>query len=256
MTRLPRIAVLTCLTPHAWIAINALAERFGPIDILNEQRQNKWTLIRIRAKRQGVLTVAGQIAYLMLQKLIDKRQQARIAEIVSELELNPRPNPACSIYEIGSVNSLASRAALAMVKPDVVVVFGTRIIGKETLASIAVPVINSHAGWNPAYRGQAGGYWALANGDAEHAGVTVHLVDQGVDTGAILYQERFQASVADSFSTYFYLQAGVARPLLVRAVEDAIDGRLSPRSSDLDSRQYYHPTIWGYLWTGLSRGVW
>ena len=256
MTKHPRIAVLTCLTPHAWIAINALVERFGPVDILNEQRLNKWTLIRIRAKRQGLVTVFGQIAYVMLQKLIDKRQRARIDEIVGELELNPRPNPACAIYEIGSVNSLACRAALAMVKPDVVVVFGTRIIGRETLESIAVPVINSHAGWNPAYRGQAGGYWALANSDAEHAGITIHLVDQGVDTGAILYQERFHASPADSFSTYFYLQAGVARPLLLQAVEDALNGRLSPRSSDLDSRQYYHPTIWGYVWTGFSRGVW
>ena len=159
MTNPPRIAVLTCLTPHAWIAINALTGRFGCVGILNEQRQSKWALVRKRAKRQGMATVLGQVAYVMLQKLIDRRQKSRIDEIVRAMELNPEVNPACIIYEIGSVNSMACRAALAIMKPDVVVVLGTRIIGRQTLEAISVPVINSHAGWNPAYRGQAGGYW-------------------------------------------------------------------------------------------------
>lgn len=256
MTNPPRIAVLTCLTPHAWIAINGLVQRFGPVDILSEDRQGKWALIRSRARRQGVLTVIGQIAFALTQKILSRRQGPRIAEIIRGNDLNCEPNPACRRYGIGSVNAMACRAALAMLKPDVVVVLGTRIIGKETLAAIAVPVINSHAGWNPAYRGQAGGYWALANGDRDHAGVTVHLVDAGVDTGGILYQDRFQPSKADSYSTYFYLQAGASRPLLVKAVEDAVNGRLSVQASSLMSRQYFLPTLWGYLWTGCTRGVW
>ena len=60
---------------------------------------------------------------------------------------------------------MACRAALAMLKPDVVLVIGTRIIGKQTLAGINVPVVNFHSGINPNYRGQAGGYWALASGE-------------------------------------------------------------------------------------------
>lgn len=256
MTGHPRIAVLTCLTPHAWIAINGLVERFGPVHVLSEERQSKLALIRIRAKRQGLLTVAGQIAFVLVQKFFDRRQQTRIEAIVRENELDCEPNPGCQRYDIGSVNSLACRAALAMIKPDVVVVLGTRIINRETLRSISVPVINSHAGWNPAYRGQAGGYWALARGDPQHAGVTVHLVDEGVDTGGILYQERFEPTKADSFSTYFYLQAGVARPLLVEAVEDAVQNRLAVQATSLASRQFYHPTLWGYLWTAATRGVW
>lgn len=256
MTGNPKIAVLTCWTPHAWIAINGLVERFGPVDILSEERQSKWTLIRNRAKRLGWLTVAGQIAFVIVLKFLDRRQQARIDAIVRENQLDCEPNPDCQRYDIGSVNSLACRAALAMIRPDVVVVLGTRIIGRETLRSIAVPVINSHAGWNPAYRGQAGGYWALASGDPEHAGVTVHLVDEGVDTGGVLYQERFEPTKEDSFTTYFYLQAGVARPLLVKAVEDALQNRLAVQSTSLMSRQFYHPTLWGYLWTAATRGVW
>jgi folate-dependent phosphoribosylglycinamide formyltransferase PurN len=256
MTPKFRIAVLTVPSPQSWIAINAVVERFGPVAVLAEARMGKGELIAKRVKRQGVVTVAGQIGYVMLQKLIDRRQRGRVDEIVREMQLNTEPNPACEIFEIGSVNSMACRAALAMIRPEAVLVIGTRIIGRETLAAIDVPVINSHAGWNPKYRGQAGGYWALAKGDPDHAGVTVHLVDEGVDTGDILYQEKFTATAKDSFSTCYYLQAGVSRPLVVKALEDALSGSLKPYRNNLPSQQFYHPTLWGYLWTALSKGVW
>jgi methionyl-tRNA formyltransferase len=226
------------------------------VAVLAEARMGKGELIAKRVKRQGVVTVAGQIGYVMLQKLIDRRQRGRVDEIIREMQLNTEPNPACEIFEIGSVNSMACRAALAMIRPEAVLVIGTRIIGRETLAAIDVPVINSHAGWNPKYRGQAGGYWALAKGDPDHAGVTVHLVDEGVDTGDILYQEKFTATAKDSFSTYYYLQAGVSRPLVVKSLEDALSGSLKPYRNNLPSQQFYHPTLWGYLWTALSKGVW
>ncbi len=60
---------------------------------------------------------------------------------------------------------------------------------RATLAAIDAPFINYHAGINPKYRGQHPGYWALASDDAENAGVTIHLVDEGVDTGSVLYQD-------------------------------------------------------------------
>jgi methionyl-tRNA formyltransferase len=72
--------------------------------------------------------------------------------------------------DIGSVNSAACREALSELRPDLVVVYGTRIIKRDTLASVAVPFINYHAGVNPKYRGQNGAYWARSNADPDHAG--------------------------------------------------------------------------------------
>jgi folate-dependent phosphoribosylglycinamide formyltransferase PurN len=253
---MPRIAVLTCPTPHAWIVINALVERFGPVTVLNEERQSRRDLIRKRMRRQGVIPVLGQIAFVMFQKVIEDRAKPRIDEIVREHELDPAPNAACNILPVRSVNSTACRAALAMIKPDVVLVIGTRIIGRETLAAIDAPLINYHAGINPKYRGQAGGYWALARGDPENAGVTLHLVDKGVDTGAILYQARFSPALRDNFATYYYLQAAAARPLAVKAIDDALSDRLEVENVDLPSQQFHHPTIWFYLWTAWRKGVW
>lgn len=258
MAKANTIAVLTCPVPESWIVINALAGRFGAenVHVLAEQRVSRRALILKRMRKRGIVTVLGQIGFVLLQKVIDRRQRGRYAELVSQMDLQTGANPTCPLYPVGSVNSMAARAALAMVRPDVVVVIGTRIIGRATLGAIDVPVINVHGGWNPLYRGQAGGYWALAKGDPEHAGITIHLVDPGVDTGAILYQERFTPTRADSFGTYFYIQSGIARAPLVRAVEDALNGALRTVTNGLPSAEHFHPTLWGYLWTALRRGVW
>jgi len=71
-----------------------------------------------------------------------------------------------------------------------VAVYGTRILKPVTLKCASAPFINYHAGINPKYRGQHPGYWPLAQGDEENAGVTVHLVDEGVDMGSVLYQAQ------------------------------------------------------------------
>lgn len=251
-----RITVLTVPSPQSWIIITALVRHFGPVTIIAEERESKLALIRKRVRRQGVIAVLGQIGFVLFQKLLARRSARRIDAIVSERGLEPEPNAACQLLPVSSVNSMACRAALAMLKPDVVLVIGTRIIGKETLRSITVPVINFHSGITPKYRGQAGGYWALASGDAENAGVTVHLVDDGVDTGEVLYQARFDATPRDNFLTYFYIQAAVARPLVIKALEDALAGQLRPSEVKLPSQQFYHPTLWFYLWTAWSKGVW
>jgi folate-dependent phosphoribosylglycinamide formyltransferase PurN len=256
MSAANQIVVLTVPSPPSWVLVNAVVERFGPVTILAEEREPKRDLIRRRMRQQGVMTVIGQIGFVLLQKFIEKRAQGRIAEIVSTMKLNVNAPGGCEIIPVRSVNSMACRAALAMLAPKAVLVIGTRMIGKETLAAIKVPIINSHAGWNPKYRGQAGGYWAMAYEDAEHAGVTVHLVDQGVDTGDILYHDRFAATPADSFPTYFYIQAGVARFLVIKALEDALAGTLKPFRGEPPSNQFFHPTLWGYLWTAWRKGVW
>lgn len=250
------IAAITNGSPHSWIILNALAERFGPITVLTEEKEPRSEQFRRRFRRHGFVTVAGQVGFLFLHQVIARASRARIRAIIDEHGLDPAPNPACEVVRVDSVNSQACRDALARLQPEVVIVFGTRIIGKETLSAIQVPLMNLHSGITPKYRGQAGGYWALASGDPDHAGVTVHLVDAGVDTGDVIYQARFEPGRRDNFATYFYLQAAAFRSIAVRAVEDALRGDLKPFRPSLPSVLWHHPTLWAYLTRGLQVGIW
>jgi hypothetical protein len=250
-----RITVVTVPSPQSWIIINELVKHFGQVSIIAEEREGGLAQVIRHVRRLGPITALGQAGFVLLQKLIAPRSRRRVEAIIAANEINPEPQ-GCEILPVSTVNSMACRAALAMLKPEVVLVMGTRIIGKETLSSLRVPVINFHSGINPKYRGQAGGYWALARGDPENAGVTVHLVDEGVDTGPILYQARFEATQEDGFITYFYLQAALGRALVIKALEDALSGRLRPVEVISPSQQFYHPTLWFYLWTAWTKGVW
>lgn len=41
-----------------------------------------------------------------------------------------------------------------------------------------------------------------------------------------------------------------------RRCQDALAGRLETHQSVGESKQWFHPTIWSYLWTGTTKGIW
>lgn len=252
-----RVVLLTAGGAMGWSVANALARQLGqPITMLTEETEAKHVAIRRRARLRGKLYVLGQIATFVPFRLLSRLSRARRREICSTYGLDPTPGPMVTAHAITSVNGEDCRAILTALAPQVVAVYGTRIIRAPTLRCVSAPFINYHAGINPKYRGQDPGYWALVNGDRDNAGVTIHLVDTGVDTGAVLYQSPVDFTPADNITTYQWLQMGVAIPLFARAIEDALAGRLAPRINELPSMQWFPPTLWSYAWNGVTRGVW
>ena len=128
-------------------------------------------------------------------------------------------------------------------------------ISKKTLNCINATFINTHAGITPNYRGVHGAYWALANNDIDNCGVTVHLVDTGIDTGGILYQENIKITKQDNFTTYTYLQIAEGIKLMKKALNDIIKNNISIVKKQSDSKLWSHPTIWKYLITRITKGI-
>jgi methionyl-tRNA formyltransferase len=78
--------------------------------------------------------------------------------------------------------------ALAAYQPDLLVIYGFNwILPAAVFRLPRLGTINIHRSLLPRYRGAAPVLWAIRNGDPE-IGVTVHRVDDGVDTGPILAQ--------------------------------------------------------------------
>jgi methionyl-tRNA formyltransferase len=68
----------------------------------------------------------------------------------------------------------------------------------------ALKTINCHAGKLPFYRGRNILNWALIN-DEKEFGITVHYVDEGIDTGDIILQRCYPISDEDDYSTLLEL---------------------------------------------------
>ncbi len=180
------IDVVTEGGPHVWAIVNAVTDRLGPVTVVLETPESKAQLLRRRSRRLGWFDVAGQVGTMALTRLGKRFLAGRAEKIVAENGLETAPRAGAAIVQVPSANSPEFLQAIEAAAPKVVLLAGCRMLSRKTLAAIPCPVINYHAGITPKYRGMNGGYWALASGDAENFGATVHLVDAGVDTGAVL----------------------------------------------------------------------
>lgn len=82
-----------------------------------------------------------------------------------------------------------SEDAIPDVRYDLVVSFGYRhLIRQSQIERIGCPIINLHISYLPYNRGAHPNFWSFFDGTP--AGVTIHLIDEGIDTGPILFQER------------------------------------------------------------------
>lgn len=250
------ILVVTAGGRNPQILINALAERFADVSVLEEQPESKKLFLKRRAKKLGYLTAAGQFATMAASKFGKRFTEKRAEEIIRDYGVSDAPNGKVPVTRVDSINSPEAMTHIARLQPAVVFLVSCRMLTAATLSTIACPVINFHAGINPQYRGLMGGYWARVRNDLDNFGSTVHLVDTGVDTGGTLYQQRLTPAKNDTLHTYPLLQTAAATGIAIRAVDDAIAGRLVAQTGNFPSRQWYHPPIWTWAWNGVVKGIW
>ena len=91
--------------------------------------------------------------------------------------------------------------------------------------------INVHGSLLPRYRGAAPIQWALLNGEKE-TGVTIMQMDEGVDTGDILLQEKLAIGPDDTAGSLSVRLAGLGGEALGRAIDLLRTGKLHPRKQD------------------------
>ncbi len=252
-----RVVLLAQQGDSSAIVFNALCREFEIAAVLLEPEVPKRVLLQRRVKKLGLGTVLGQVAFRSLVvPPLARASRSRIREICEQHGLDRSPIPERLVQRVPSVNSEPARDALRALAPQIVVVNGTRIIGKDTLDCVSARFVNTHAGITPLYRGVHGGYWALTEHDRAHCGVTVHLVDTGIDTGGILGQSNITPTDADNFVTYPYLQYAAAVPLLRSAVSELLAGTAATRPAPGgSSRLWSHPTLAQYLRHRLLDGT-
>ena len=100
-----------------------------------------------------------------------------------------------------NVNSDEFISTIKKYKCDLFVSMSFNQIFKSKIINLAkYKTINCHAGKLPFYRGRNVLNWVLIN-DEKEFGITVHFVDEGIDTGDIILQKSFQISDNDSYKT-------------------------------------------------------
>ncbi|MDQ3632456.1 MAG: formyl transferase [Actinomycetota bacterium] len=155
-------------------------------------------------------------------------------------------------------------ASLRRADPDLIILAGADIIPRAVLEIPRLGTLNAHYGLLPRYRGMNVTEWSVYHDDP--LGVSVHWVDPGIDTGAIVVREPIEVEPGDTLAELRTKHQQAAARLLVEASRLAFggcapDGAQRPE----DGRQYYrmHPELrltverklarGEYRWTGSSR---
>ena len=107
-----------------------------------------------------------------------------------------------------------------------------QIFKKEILNLCPLGIINCHAGLLPFYRGRNILNWALIN-DEKEFGVTVHHVDEGVDTGDIILQSHLTITDDDTYASLLQTAYTACAEVLYKSLVLVAEGKAKriPQSS-------------------------
>ena len=174
-----------------------------------------------------------------------------------------RPSAACGAFRIeaGSLNTKDTCERLTSADVETVVVYGTNLIKPPLLGQWPRRMINMHLGLSPYYRGTATNFYPLLNEEPEYVGATIHLIDAGIDSGAIVHHARPIILPDDTPHTIGCKAILVGLEKMVTALEALECGKMEAVSqwSVPDARLYlrkdYHPHQVVTLYRLLNEGL-
>ncbi len=123
--------------------------------------------------------------------------------------------------------------------PDFIFSFQCRSIIPKSIINIPkYGIINLHFAYLPKYRGCYPIAWALLNGEKE-VGVTLHYIDDGIDTGDIIYQEKIPVLSKDTARSIFDKLTNLGILIFKRKIDDLLRLNIQPKKQ-LDREAIYY----------------
>ena len=139
-----------------------------------------------------------------------------------------------------NINTPEARKEYAGYGADIFVSMSFNQIFKKDFINIpSMKTINCHAGKLPFYRGRNILNWALIN-DEKEFGITVHYVDEGIDTGDIILQNTYPITDEDTYATLLERAYTGCADILYEAIKKLQEGTAEAISQkDIDPVGFY-----------------
>jgi methionyl-tRNA formyltransferase len=137
-----------------------------------------------------------------------------------------------------SLRDAAAQAEFKALRADLAVVaaYGL-ILPKPVLDAPLRGCLNIHASLLPRWRGAAPIQRAIEAGDAE-SGITIMVMDEGLDTGSMLLKESVPIAAETTAGTLHDALAAVGAKLIVRALAGLDSGALVPAAQPAEGVTY------------------
>lgn len=132
-----------------------------------------------------------------------------------------------------------------------------QILSPEILQMPKLACINVHGSILPQYRGAAPIQWSVYHGDTQ-TGITTMLMDEGMDTGAMLLKAYTPIGLLDNAVEVGVKLAQIGADLLVETLLKLAKGELEPEAQNSQAATYAPPiqkTDYFIDWTRQARQI-
>jgi len=136
------------------------------------------------------------------------------------------------VYQPNNIKEQSFFELAKELNPEIIVVaaFG-QILPKHILDIPPLGCLNIHPSLLPKYRGAAPLNWTLIKGETT-TGVTIMLMDEGMDSGAILEQEETSIDPSENYGHLHDRLARLGGALLIKTIGHVLSGTSQPRPQD------------------------
>lgn len=159
-----------------------------PVDVAFLQRPDlstQWKRFRRKLRGAGVAATAARVMYAASVRLLPRRRpQGHSSGVL---------HGAKEVHVVRDFNAPECRQLVRDADLDVLLLCTDTMIGRGTFSLPRYGTLNAHPGWIPAYRGLGSILRMLEDGVAP--AISVHLVDEGVDTGPLLIRETLPVAM-------------------------------------------------------------
>jgi methionyl-tRNA formyltransferase len=136
------------------------------------------------------------------------------------------------LYQPATLRDAEAQATLQNLQADLIVVavYGL-LLPKAVLTAPRLGCINIHPSLLPRWRGAAPIPRCVEAGDAE-TGVTIMQLDEGLDTGDMLLQQRYQMATDETSQSLYEKLAPLSAELLLQTIDGLCQGTVHPVAQD------------------------
>jgi hypothetical protein len=212
-----RLVVLSNLKGGPGFVARCLVQRFPETRVVEVQQvpwKSSWTRRLKNAFRGTWLRSVEHRAYY---RHFFERGERRLEELLYGAAGVSTLDPVAQVPST-NVNHASTATLLASLRPDVLLVAGAPLLKPSIFTIPRLAAVNVHFGISPRYRGEHTLFWPLYYRDYRNVGVTIHLIDSGIDTGRVLAQGFIETAQNDDEWTFEAKAAQFAANLMVELI--------------------------------------
>jgi len=175
--------------PVGTIFIKTLLRKNIPIEgiiVENKKTKNNWLRFKKKIRKDGLARALHRFFQVFFLRLTGRN-------VIGLAKKND-----IKVYRVDKFNSRITEELLLLLRVDLLVIVSAPILKDYIFKKARLGCLNAHPGWLPKYRGLGANAYAIKNGDSP--GVTVHFIDEGIDTGRIIVREKIKIKKGDTIA--------------------------------------------------------